>query len=81
MISLIKFFSLAAFTVFLTVVIFRFVRTSPNHEVTTPAAALLVADSDSPKGFPDSRQSFNGHLNQVSVHYNGKVVRCKREQV
>ncbi|XP_031825602.2 N-acetylgalactosaminyltransferase 6 isoform X2 [Nomia melanderi] len=63
-ISLIKFFSLAAFTVFLTVVIFRFVRTSPNHEATTPVAALLVADGDSPKGFPDSRQSFNGHLNQ-----------------
>ncbi|XP_043255319.1 N-acetylgalactosaminyltransferase 6 isoform X1 [Colletes gigas] len=63
-ISLIKFFILAAFTVFLTVVVFRYVRTSPNHEVATPVAALVAIDVDSPKNQIDSGQNFNDHLYQ-----------------
>ena len=64
--SLIKFFLLAVFTVFLTVVVFRYVRTSPNHEIVTPIAVLVGID-DSQKNLFDSRQNFNDHLYQVWV--------------
>ncbi|CAL7949814.1 unnamed protein product [Xylocopa violacea] len=63
-VSLIKFFLLAIFTVFLTVVVFRYVRTSPNHEIVTPAVALINNDGDSPRNPIDSRQNFNDHLYQ-----------------
>ncbi|KAK1133054.1 hypothetical protein K0M31_014417 [Melipona bicolor] len=62
-VSLIKFFLLAVFTVFLTVVVFRYVRTSPNHEIVTPIAVLVGID-DSQKNLLDSRQNFNDHLYQ-----------------
>lgn len=66
-VSLIKFFLLAAFIVFLTVVVFRYVRTSPNHEIVTPAAVIMVTDGDSPKHLIDTRQNFNDHLYQVRI--------------
>lgn len=67
MISLIKFFFLAAFTVFLTVVVFRYVRTSPNHEIATPVAAFAALDDDNLKNLLGSKQIFNEHLYQVWV--------------
>ncbi|XP_076760469.1 N-acetylgalactosaminyltransferase 6 isoform X2 [Xylocopa sonorina] len=63
-VSLIKFFLLAIFTVFLTVVVFRYVRTSPNHEIVTPAIALINNDGDSPRNSIDSGQNLNDHLYQ-----------------
>lgn len=42
-ISLLKFCLLAAFTVFLTVVIFRYMRTPPNHRVPTSLDGLAAA--------------------------------------
>lgn len=52
---------------FLTVVVFRYVRTSPNHEVATPVAAFVAANSDSPKTLMDPKLNFNEHLYQVWV--------------
>lgn len=65
-VSLIKFFLLAVLTVFLTVVIFRYVRTSPNHEIVTPVTVLVGIEGDSQKNFVDSRQNLN-HFYQVWV--------------
>lgn len=42
---------------FLTVVVFRYVRTSPNHEVATPVAAFVAANSDSPKTLMDRSEA------------------------
>lgn len=57
---------MAVFTVFLTVVVFRYVRATPNHEIMTPVA-LVALDSSSSKNLAMyNNQNFNNHY-QVRV--------------
>ncbi|XP_016767664.1 uncharacterized protein LOC100578215 isoform X2 [Apis mellifera] len=65
-VSLIKFFLMAVFTVFLTVVVFRYVRATPNHEIMTPVA-LVAYDSSSSKNLAMySNQNFNNHYQDIN---------------
>lgn len=57
---------MAVFTVFLTVVVFRYVRATPNHEIMT-SVALVAYDSSSSKNLAIySNQNFNNHY-QVRI--------------
>lgn len=57
---------MAVFTVFLTVVVFRYVRAIPNHEIMTPVA-LVAFDSSSSKNLAMyNNQNFNNHY-QVRI--------------
>lgn len=67
MISLIKFFFLAAFTVFLTVVVFRYMRTPPNHQISTSLDALAAAVADGPRNSGNNNRENDEHLNQVQM--------------
>lgn len=57
---------MAVFTVFLTVVVFRYVRATPNHEIMTPVA-LVAFDSSSSKNLAMySNQNFNNHYQDIN---------------
>lgn len=64
-VSLIKFFFLAAFTVFLTVVVFRYMRTPPNRQLSTPLDALVAAVAVDRKSPGDNNRESDERLDQV----------------
>lgn len=68
MISLIKFFFLAAFTVFLTVVVFRYMRTPPNHQLSTPFDALIAAVAVDRRNPGDSNREIDERSDQVLIY-------------